>query len=418
MKRRTKTVASFVPVASVLAVVLFATPLLAATKVVGHSEYRALVRECRTFLGQREIDPNAAKKLAVQLRGIGSVILPSGETIPVDTKSEADALDAISGTTPDKKLQQRFAALDEQLATVSKPAKNDPRLTVERILRASEFKASQPEKMKEDDWDWSFFPKWMKPVENALKPSLKWLGKQFTAFGKWFVKGIENIFRAIGKFFRWIFNKFPQSKWKWNPKNPFASLGNGVLLTLYFLATVAAVVGIYFLSRYLFDLYEIRTGRKRRASGALGGDLDLSAEGITDPLNTARERADKGDYRSAIRLTYIAALWKLGEGGILTLEKNRTNWEYQRALRKQSQVLHDDLLPGTRLFDRIWYGKQPGTEREFAMISAIYDNLPSELVVSSQGTGDSTGNPTNEPANSSLTTDHSPLTTSEKGERK
>ncbi|MBC7805532.1 MAG: DUF4129 domain-containing protein, partial [Akkermansiaceae bacterium] len=210
-------------------------------------------------------------------------------------------------------------------------------------------------------------------------------GKQLSALGRWLGKGIENIFRAIGKFFRWIFNKFPQKKWRWDAKNPFASLGNGVLLTLYFLATVAAVVGVYFLSRYLFDVYDVRTGRKRRSSGLLGGDLDLSEEGITDPLGTARERAGKGDYRSAIRLTYIAALWKLGEGGILTLEKNRTNWEYQRALRKQSPPLHDDLLPATRLFDRVWYGKQPGTEREFEMVSAIYDKLPTEIRPGSAG---------------------------------
>lgn len=376
---RRATVASFhVPAAVLVTASLFAVPALAAKLVVPHGEYRALVRECRTFLGQREIDPITAKKLAARLRGIGSVTYPTGQTIPVNTKPEADALDAISGTTPDKKLGQRFATLDEQLATASLPTKKDPRLLVERILKAGEFKASQPQETKGKGWDWTFLPKWMKPIENALSPAFRWIGKQFSALGRWLGKGIENIFRAIGKFFRWIFNKFPQKKWRWDAKNPFASLGNGVLLTLYFLATVAAVVGIYFLSRYLFDVYDERTGRKRRSSGLLGGDLDLSEEGITDPLGTARERAEKGDYRSAIRLTYIAALWKLGEGGILTLEKNRTNWEYQRALRKQSPPLHDDLLPATRLFDRVWYGKQPGTEREFEMVSAIYDNLPTE----------------------------------------
>jgi hypothetical protein len=386
--------------------------VFAAKKTVPHGEYQALIRECRSFLGQREIDPNVAKKLAVRLRDIGTVTLPTGQNIAVDTKPEADALDAISGTTPDKKLEQRFAALDEQVATTSQPTPTDPRAVTERILRAGEFKASQPEEVKGSGWDWSFFPKWMKPVENAVKPVLGWFGKIFSAIGRWFVKGIENIFRAIGKFFRWIFNKFPQAKW--NAKNPFTSLGNNVLLALYFLATVAGVVGVYFLSRYLFDLYDVRTGRKRRATGALGGDLDLSEEGITDPLGTAKERAATGDYRSAIRLTYIASLWRLGEGGVLTLEKNRTNWEYQRSLRKQAPSVHDDLLPATRLFDRVWYGKQPGTESEFRMISEIYDKLPTESVASGQGSVDSSTPPA---ATTSLTTDHSPLATDAEGDR-
>ncbi len=399
--------------ASLFAVSFLAAPALAAKRVVPQAEYRALIGECRAFVGQREIDPVAAKKLAARLRNIGSVTLPAGQTVPVDTKPEADALDAISATTPDKKLVQRFAALDEQLANAILSTKGDPRKTAEQILKAGEFRGSTPEEVKGRDWDWSFLPAWMNPVKKVLKPTFDWLGKTFTSLGKWLGKGVDGIFRAIGKFFRWLFNKFPQNKWRWNPKNPMASLGNGVLLMLYFVATVAAVVGIYFLSRYLFDLYDIRTGRKqRRASGLLGGDLDLSDEGITDPLGTARECAGKGDYRAAIRLTYIAALWKLGEGGILTLEKNRTNWEYQRALRKQSQSVHDDLLPATRLFDRIWYGKQAGTEREFQMVSAIYDGLPEGSVDSGQWTVDR-----EDPAKSAdatapaLTTDHSPLPT-------
>ncbi len=370
-------------------VLLAAAPAPAKGVTVSLDEYRKIARDCRALLGGREVSPAAAKKLAARLRGVGSVTLPSGRVLPVDTAPEADALDSVTSTTPDKKSRDRFAALDEQLNADAPPAKTDPRLLAGRILSAREFAASQPEKAKGKGWDIDAVPKWLKPIGNALAPALHWVGRVAMNFFRWIGKGIANGFRAVGKFFRWIFSKFPQNKTRWNVKNPMASLGNGVLLTLYFIATVGAVVAVYFLSRYLFDLYETCAGRKRRA-GALGGDLDLSREGITDPLGTASQRAAAGDYRSAIRLTYIAALWKLGESGILTLEKNRTNWEYQRALRQQSQSLHDDLLPATRLFDRVWYGREPGTETEFAAISAVYDKLPTDSPRPPQAGGAST----------------------------
>ncbi len=285
--------------------ILAASPAFAKGNTVPQDEYRALVQECRAFLNAREIDPATAKKLALRLRAIGSVVRPSGQTFPVDTKPESDALDAILGTTPDKKLQQRFAVLEEQLSTgVPTPAKKDSHATAEQILAAGEFKTSRPEKLEGKGWDWSFLPRWLKPVGTALEPTLRWIGNGFKKLGKWFAKGIDGFFRGIGKFFRWLANRFPQPKGKWNAKNPFASLGNNVLLTLIFLATVAAIVGVYFFTRYLFDLYEIRTGRRKRASGALGGDLDLSDEGITDPLNTARERAAQTDLHRRLMETW------------------------------------------------------------------------------------------------------------------
>ena len=375
-------------VTPLLALCLCLTPGAFAKGVtVSQNDYESLVRECRGFLAQREITEAEAKRLAARLRAVGFVA--TGKTVlPVNTKGDADALAAVTGTTPDKKLLARFASLDEQLRRSETLApKGDPKVVAQSVLSASEFTASRPEPAKGDGWDLSFLPNWAKPIGNFFKPALKWLGDGLRTLGKWFVKGIENVFRAIGKFFRWLFNKFPQNKFNWNPKNPFASVGNGVLLALYFIATVAATVGVYFLSRYLFDLYEAKAGRGRRA-GMLGGDLDLSKEGITDPLTTAKQRASEGDYRSAIRLLYIASLWKLGESGVLTLEKNCTNWEYQRALRQKTSTVADDFLPATRLFDRVWYGRQAGTQAEFETVSAIHDRLPDSPPADGQPSGD------------------------------
>ena len=336
-------------------------------------EYRQLIQHCRQFLGRREINPIEAKHLAAKLRAVHSVAMENDTTVVVDTKPEADALDGISGTTPDKKLADSFDALDDQLgAGHGLPRTVDPRAMANSVLDASEFSQVRPKPdrgwgpWKFPNWKW---PHWFSPVGNGFAKALK-------SFGMWIRRSFENVFRGLGRFFRWMFKSLPQPKF--GKPGGFANAATTMLLTIYFLMTVAAVVGIYFLVNHLYSEYERRNGRGKGGT-MLGGDLDLSEEGITDPLGTAKARAQQGDYRAAIRLTYIAALWRLGDSGLLTLEKNRTNWEYQRSLRKRSSKVHDELIPATRLFDRVWYGKQKGTQAEFEAVSAIYEKLPTEF---------------------------------------
>ena len=112
------------------------------------------------------------------------------------------------------------------------------------------------------------------------------------------------------------------------------------------------IVGLY----YGFTYVKFGRGpKKTKKSGALGTGLDLDDLGIADPLAHARALAEQSDFREAVRYVYIASLRKLAGSGLVTLQENRTNWEYQRSLRSRSATVYDTLLPGTRLFDRIWY---------------------------------------------------------------
>ena len=375
---------SFLLATALGGLILLPLPAGAAGKAVPQAEYRDLVHECRTLLGQRYTNTTKAKKLATRLRDIGSVTFPDGSSLPIETKSEADALDAITSSTPDPKVESRFAVLEEQICDRKGiTPKQDPQALATTILSATEFNNVKPKDEKEWGWDDVRWPSWFRPIG-------RWFTSVFKTIGKTMSKSLDGFFRGIGKFFRWLFKSMPQGKF--GKFGGFAGPARAVQLTIYFLATVFAVVAIYFLARYMVDIQERKSGR-RKSMGLMGGDLDLSEEGITDPLGTAKERAANGDYRAAIRLTYIAALWRLGDSGLLTLEKNRTNWEYQRSLRKRSRQVHDDLIPATRLFDRVWYGKQSGTQAEYETVTAIYEKLPAEFATPSQ-TGTTTGTPT------------------------
>ena len=66
----------------------------------------------------------------------------------------------------------------------------------------------------------------------------------------------------------------------------------------------------------------------------------------------------------------------LQRAGLLVLADDRTNWEYQRALRGRADAAYQSLLPVTRDFDRIWYGHRRATRAEYDRAVAAHDALP------------------------------------------
>ena len=46
----------------------------------------------------------------------------------------------------------------------------------------------------------------------------------------------------------------------------------------------------------------------------------------------------------ALRLAYIASLRRLEAAGLLVLEKDKTNWEYQRGLRSRSPAANSPTV--------------------------------------------------------------------------
>lgn len=81
-------------------------------------------------------------------------------------------------------------------------------------------------------------------------------------------------------------------------------------------------------------------------------------------LSHARKLASAGDYRSAVRMLYLATLLTLDERGRLRYDKSLTNREYLRAV-KDAPPLADALRPIVETFDKTWYGFENVTPEQF-----------------------------------------------------
>ncbi len=118
----------------------------------------------------------------------------------------------------------------------------------------------------------------------------------------------------------------------------------------------------------------------KAATSAAETDIALSAEekALVAAHDYARlrsladEAAERGDYRSAFRLVFLATLVFLDAEGAIKLDRSKTNWEYLRSVAGHDD-LRSALRPVVRDFDRIWYGDAEAVADDFHRASDAYD---------------------------------------------
>jgi hypothetical protein len=325
----------------------------AAPPPLALSRYRALVADARRE-AERGLDAQRARSLRQRLAGVRQVAEPDGRRTAVDNRTLLDAL-ARAAAGSDAKARKEAAARLRTLDAALTPTRGsgdaasggdtDARAQALRILQADEFRRA-----------------------DQAAPPKSWLEKQWDALGRWWSRQMA----AFGRWLRQLFGGVRGPKMPSNAPNWLAATALFLFRARWVLLGLVVAVLLYFGLRGR-RLPVLARRNKKRGEGT---GLDLDEDALPDPLGAAREHARAGDYRSALRLAYIASLRRLAGSGLLVLEPNRTNWEYQRTLRGTSRPVYDTLLPATRLFDRVWYGEENATEAEYQRVVAVHDALP------------------------------------------
>ena len=134
------------------------------------------------------------------------------------------------------------------------------------------------------------------------------------------------------------------------PSVPF--LGEALLIGA--IVALAAVVA-YFAS----GLWGSFVARAEVDDESLAGVVLTSGQA----LSRSRERAQAGDYRTAVRLLYLSTLLLLEERNLLRYDRTLTNREYLRQVADRPD-LAGELRPVVDTFDEVWYGQiEPDAER-------------------------------------------------------
>jgi hypothetical protein len=120
----------------------------------------------------------------------------------------------------------------------------------------------------------------------------------------------------------------------------------------------------------------------RRADGPGGeGALLLDADDIAAVDLDALLRAALAErrHRDAVRLLYLLALQALAAGGLVDWQKDKTNRDYLREVRRTAGGLVRPFDEVTRLFEWVWYGEAAVDDARFAAVRARFDRFSEAL---------------------------------------
>jgi hypothetical protein len=111
---------------------------------------------------------------------------------------------------------------------------------------------------------------------------------------------------------------------------------------------------------------------RRGAKRSVGGD-DQPAEEFMEKQDVERglqRSLDNGDFREAIRYSYLRSLRQLDERGLIRYHGRATNQEYVRQLNGTAQEASFRFL--TQAYEKVWYGQFGLSEETFRRLFGYF----------------------------------------------
>ena len=193
-------------------------------------------------------------------------------------------------------------------------------------------------------------------------------------------KGLKTVINWIDKLINWLIDLLPSADHRIS--SPDENWIKSVRV-----AVIVLLIGL--LRTLVFILW--RSWRRRQnaqaeiAATAVESTPDLEDESTTAddlPVNRwlelARELTEKGSLRQAIRAFYLAILADLAAHELITIEKFKSNREYEVELGRrahQKEGLLNVFSDSRDVFERVWYGMYKISRPDLDHYAAIQKRL-------------------------------------------
>ena len=193
-------------------------------------------------------------------------------------------------------------------------------------------------------------------------------------------KGLKTVINWIDKLINWLIDLLPSADHR-------ISSPDENWITSVRVAVIVLLIGL--LCPLVYILW--RSWRRRQnaqaeiAATAVESTPDLEDESTTAddlPVNRwlelARELTEKGSLRQAIRAFYLAILADLAAHELITIEKFKSNREYEVELGRrahQKEGLLNAFSNSRDVFERVWYGMYKISRPDLDHYAAIQKRL-------------------------------------------
>jgi len=193
-------------------------------------------------------------------------------------------------------------------------------------------------------------------------------------------KGFKAAFNWMDRLIDWLVSLLPKGDRRMpsSDENWVASVRVAVVLLLIGLLCVL----IFILWR---SWVRRQAGRGEIHATAVESTPDLEAEdAMADELpanrwlDLAHALAEKGSLRLALRAFYLAILADLAEHQLITIEKFKSNREYEMELNRrahQKKALLSAFSRSREIFERVWYGMHEIQRKDLNKYAAIQKRM-------------------------------------------
>jgi hypothetical protein len=212
---------------------------------------------------------------------------------------------------------------------------------------------------------------WRAPREAGPEEKQGWVNSFVDGAGKMIKRWMRPLGRWITDFFRWLGQHTNHEQ-----DNDQAPGRGGWESLLKIFAWLFCIVAVCALGVMAWKMWLRRSPSIILTATATPVAPDLNSEEISadqlpedEWLGLAREMIAKGDFRLALRAFYLAALAHLGERGIISIARHKSNRDYQKELRRRRPgqgELITTFADTVRIFERSWYGMHDVTQENLA----------------------------------------------------
>jgi hypothetical protein len=193
-------------------------------------------------------------------------------------------------------------------------------------------------------------------------------------------KGLKAVINWIDKLINWLTDLLPSADRRIS--SPDENWITSVRIAVIVLLSGLLCALVYILWR---SWMRRRTAQVEIAATAVESTPNLEDESTTADdlpvnrwLDLARELTEKGSLRQAIRAFYLAILADLAAHELITIEKFKSNREYEIELRRrahQKEGLLKAFAKSREVFERVWYGMYKINRPDLDHYAAIQKRL-------------------------------------------
>ncbi|QQK77586.1 DUF4129 domain-containing protein [Salicibibacter cibarius] len=134
-----------------------------------------------------------------------------------------------------------------------------------------------------------------------------------------------------------------------------------------FMAVIPYVMVVIALGLIVFLMYWLSTQMVRRKY--MSGNVLLEEEELElkagDYLHKAKASRDRNERQEGVRYAFLGLLMHWESHNVLQVEAWKTNGEYAREIHSRKKELLPFFREAAHLFDRVWYGKEEISARDF-----------------------------------------------------